>query len=95
MEYLNKFSRIKKKTFEAAMSKGRVLLILDGIDEAYFIEYPILSNQLTGLREKFSNVPMTMSSRPGLPSPVSHVETMNMNPLTDSEISAFKRLIRF
>jgi hypothetical protein len=89
-EHMARFARIKMRTFRRGMSKGRFLLILDGVDEAT-IPYYVLSSEFEDLRKRFPNTPLTISSRPDRTVPTwSGLAIHNMSPPTAAEIAEFK-----
>ena len=90
VEHMNRFNRITMKAFQRGMRKGRFILILDGVDEVETVRYSVLQEQLKKLQKDFSSIPITMSSRPDLPTPLSQLRVVNLSPPTGAEVAEFK-----
>ncbi len=67
--------------------------MLDGVDEVG-IGFETLVTRLREFIEQFSSVPLTISSRPDWPIPISGMRAVNITPPTAKEISEFKMRLR-
>jgi hypothetical protein len=93
-EHINNYGIFSRRSFRLAFERGQVICILDGADEVGDVLNAAESNgsrkseflkQFEELREKYPRVAWTMSTRPDGPIPASHMEIVDLPPLTDDE----------
>ena len=91
LEHINGFVAVSHKHFQRTLSKGKAILILDGVDEIFMRRGLNFSNSFPDLQAKYERVSWILSSRPDKPFPHGDLPVTNLSPLTPDELQELVR----